>query len=100
MSALISCTNVIASRIAEKKGVAFHDLQIDAHALFDRRGAGLEAEIEVPFPEITLSISVRTNATPEQMTEIQAELGKFCPIAKVIRASGSRITEVWTARPA
>lgn len=99
MAALIACTNVISQKIAHEAGVHFGDMEINATVAFDRRGAMLAEEIDVPFPDITLDIDVATDATPEQMEHIKTELGKFCPIAKVLRGSGSKITENWNARP-
>ena len=99
VASLIGCTNVIGSRVAEKMGLHVEDLRIEANAQFDRRGVMLEEEIDVPFPEISLSISCRTNATPEQVDAWKRDLAKFCPIGKVIRQSGTRLTETWTIEP-
>jgi putative redox protein len=96
MAALIGCTNVISNKIAEGMGVKFHRVDISAAAAFDRRGVTLQAEVDVPFPEITLDINVTTDANQDQIKEIQTELAKFCPIAKVIRGGGSVINENWT----
>lgn len=99
MAALIGCTNVISQRIAHNKGVEFADMTVDVKAQFDRRGASLEEAIAVPFPEITLTITGRSNATPQQIEEIKQDLAKFCPISVVIRAAGTRINEVWNISP-
>lgn len=99
VAALIGCTNVIATRIAEKMGLQVEDMKIDAHALFDRRGVMLEEELDVPFPEIALAISCRTDATPDQLAQWQRDLARFCPVSKVIRGSGTKITETWTVSP-
>lgn len=99
ISALIACTNVISQKIAHDAGVHFGAMEINATVEFDRRGAMLVEEVDVPFPNITLDINVATDATPEQMNHIKTELGKFCPIAKVLRQAGSKITENWNTRP-
>lgn len=99
ISALVGCTNVIGQRIAEKMGLHVEDMQIVADAQFDRRGVMLEEEIAVPFPEVTLTVSCRSNATPEQVEQWQRDLARFCPIAKVIKGSGTRLNEVWNVRP-
>lgn len=99
LAALVGCTNVITQRIAHEMGVTLGAMEIDAKADFDRRGAMLAEEIEVPFPDITLTIDLETDASPDQIERIKADLGRFCPIAKVLRGSGSRIEEIWTARP-
>ena len=99
MASLIGCTNVVATRIAHREGVTFRNLRVDAHAKLDRRGAALETEIDIPFPEVTLRISVDTDATAQQMQFIKAELGRFCPIAKILRAAGTKLHEEWIAKP-
>lgn len=99
MASLIGCTNVISKRIAHKMGVEMGEMNIGLTADFDRRGTMLAEEVETPFNNIVLNIDVATNATPEQLEQIQEDLKKFCPIAKVIRAAGATITENWTTRP-
>ena len=99
VASLIGCTNVITQRIAHGMDVKIGDMKVDAAGKFDRRGVSLEEEIEVPFPSIELNVSIQTDATEDQMNTIRADLQKFCPIAKVIRNSGTEITENWTVTP-
>lgn len=99
MSSLIGCTNVIAKRIAHGMGVEFAEMKIALTADFNRLGTLLQEEVETPFPNITLNIEVATNATPDQMEAIRSDLVKYCPVAKVMRAAGSKITENWTTTP-
>lgn len=97
MASLIACTNVITQRIAARDGVAIESLEVEATARLDRRGAALEQEIQKPFSDIRLVIRIATDATPEQLETIKADLVRFCPIAKVIRGSGVEILEEWIA---
>lgn len=99
MSSLIGCTNVISKRIAHGMGLEMEAMDIQLSARFDRRGTMLQDEIEQPFSNIVMDITVETNATPEQMETIKTDLAKYCPIAKVIRNSGITITENWTVTP-
>lgn len=99
IAALIGCTNVISQRIAHSKGVELHNMTIEAKAQFDRRGVSLEAKVDIPFPEITLLVNARSNATPAQIEEIKRDLAQFCPIGVVLRAAGTKINEVWTITP-
>ena len=99
VAALIGCTNVIGSRIAERMGLHVEDMRIDVKAEFDRRGVMLEEELAVPFPSMTLTISCRSDATPEQLAAWKRDLARFCPLSKVIRGSGTRIDEVWNVAP-
>jgi putative redox protein len=95
MAALVACTNVISNKIAHRMGVELKDMEIDVASAFDRRGVTLQEEVERPFRDMRLAIRVRTNATPEQMKTLQADLRKFCPVAKVIRGAGIELTEDW-----
>jgi putative redox protein len=98
VSALVGCTNVISQRLAHRDGVTFGAMTIAVQGEFDRRGAALEAEVDTPFTRIALTIEVATDATPEQLDRIKTDLGRYCPIAKVIRAAGTVIDETWIAR--
>jgi|TARA_B100000315_G_scaffold259673_1_gene316602 uncharacterized OsmC-like protein len=100
MAALLGCTNTIANRIAHSLEVEFADFHIDMEADFDRRGVSLIEEVDVPFPEIRLSISVKTAATEDQMNEIRSRLSKFCPVAKLFRQAGTNVIETWNVTPA
>ena len=94
-AALIGCTNVISHKIAHKNGVEFQAMKIRLEADFDRRGVTLVHDVAVPFPAMVLHIDVTTSATEAQIRQIQEELAMYCPIAKVIRASGTVLTENW-----
>ena len=95
MASLIGCTNVISKRIADKMGVELGVMDIQLRAKFDRRGTMLEEEIDVPFSSVAMDIEIDTDATEEQMNALKTDLAKFCPIAKVLRGSGVKITENW-----
>jgi uncharacterized OsmC-like protein len=96
MSSLIGCTNVITHRIMEKMGFKINSLDIKSKTLFNKDGVSLIQEVEVPFPEITLDIAISTNASESDLVEVQKQLAMYCPIAKVIRNSGTVINENWT----
>ena len=95
MSSLIGCTNVITHRIMEKMGFKINSLDIKSKTLFNKDGVSLIQEIEVPFPEINLDIAISTNASESDLVEVQKQLAMYCPIAKVIRNSGTVINENW-----
>ena len=95
-AALIGCTNVISHKIAHKNGVEFQAMKVRLEADFDRRGVTLVDDVAVPFPAMVLHIDVTTSATEAQIRQIQEELAMYCPIAKLVRASGTVLTENWT----
>lgn len=99
VAALVGCTNVISHKIAQKNGFELRSMHIAAEVEFDRRGVTLAEEVAVPFPAITLVIDVETAGSEEQMATLRHELSMFCPIAKMVRASGTVLNEVWNVTP-
>ncbi len=95
LASLIGCSNVITHRIAEKQGVKIETLEITADANFDKSGASIIEEIEVPFPEVMLNINIKCNANENQFNNIKKQLKMYCPISKVITNSGTIMTENW-----
>ena len=95
IAGLIGCTNVISHKIAEKNGVKFDAMTIDADVTFDRGGTRLVEDVRVPFPEITLTVNVTTAADDAAIETIKTDLAKFCPLAKVLREAGTNIIEIW-----
>jgi len=95
IASLLGCTNVILNRVAEKNHVEVQALSLAAEVSFNRRGVMLEEEVAVPFPEIRLTINLTTPATELQVERVKADLGKFCPVSKVIRQSGTKLEEIW-----
>lgn len=96
IASLLGCTNVIANRIAEREGLHIERMEVRAEAQFDRRGVMLQEELDTPFPEITLDITVVTDADEAAFDPVKRDLPKYCPVSRVIRGSGARITENWT----
>lgn len=95
LASLIGCTNVILNKIAERDGVAVETLKVDAEATLNRRGTQLQEEVAVSFPAITLVISFYTNADEDKIAGLKADLGRFCPVSKILRQSGTKIEEIW-----
>ena len=85
-------------KIAAKLGVAIQDMAVDLEARFDRKGVNLEIEIDVPIIAITLNIDITTDAPDDAVEIIKSDLRKFCPISKIIRVSGTEITEILTVQ--
>ena len=95
MTALIACTNVIGHKNAHRLGIDLGKVTIDADCKFDRRGVLMEAEIDIPFPEITLTVNCDTPASQDDLTLVGQETDKYCAIAKLFKASGTNLTVNW-----
>ena len=95
MTALIACTNVIGHKCAAKLGVDLGEVSIDADCKFDRRGVLMEEEIDVPFPQITLTVNCITDASQDRLDQVGQDTSKFCAIAKLFSAAGTDLTVNW-----
>ena len=95
MTALIACTNVIGHKNAHRLGIDLGTISIDANCKFDRRGVLMEEEIDVPFPEVTLTVNCETPASQEELTLVGTETAKYCAIAKLFEQSGTNLTVNW-----
>ena len=95
MTALIACTNVIGHKNAHRLGIDLGEISIDANCKFDRRGVLMEEEIDVPFPEITLTVKCTTPASQEELDLVGVETAKYCAIAKLFAAAGTDLTVNW-----
>ena len=95
LSSLMGCTNVVGHRLAHRMGIVLENMHIDFVCQLDRRGAALETAVAIPFVEIHMDIHVKTAASPAQIDTLKMELSKFYPIAVMLRAPGTRLTETW-----
>jgi len=95
IAALAGCTNVIGHKCADKNEVEVISLDINIDTEFDRRGVLLMEEVEVPFPKVTMNIDLVTPSPDEAVEAMKRDLAKFCPLAKVMRHSGTIVEEVW-----
>ncbi|WP_299657272.1 OsmC family protein [uncultured Tateyamaria sp.] len=95
MTALIACTNVIGHKNAHRLGIDLGTIVIDANCKFDRRGVLMEEEIDVPFPEITLTVNCNGPASQAELTRVGEETAKYCAIAKLFDAAGTDLTVNW-----
>jgi len=95
MTSLIACTNVIGHKNAHRLGIDLGEITIDAVCKFDRRGVLMEEEIDVPFPEVVLTVNCKTTASQEELDLVGSETAKFCAIAKMFEAAGTDLTVNW-----
>lgn len=95
LTARIACTNVISHKNAARLGVDLGKVTIDADCKFDRRDVLMEAEIDVPFPEITLTVNCDTRASRDELARVGTETAKNCAIAKLFEAAGTILTVNW-----
>ncbi|MDA8584859.1 OsmC family protein [Rhodobacteraceae bacterium] len=93
---LAGCTHVISNKLAMANDVVIEDMEIDIVTTMDSRGTRLIEPIDVPFPKVIINITATMTGHPENITEIVVKLKEHCAVAKMLRQSGSDVTENWT----
>jgi len=89
IASLLGCTNVIANKCADKLNIDIGHLKIDVSYDFDRRGATLSEEIDLPFPKLVLTVTSGGSATDAELQQVAAEVNKYCPISKLFKQAGA-----------
>ncbi len=100
LASLLACSNVISHKIAAKNNIDIQHIDFEIDAEFNRLGVTLQDEIDVPFPEILLTIKLKTSASEQELDILKQDLPRFCPVAKVFSQSGSKITTKWLVNQA
>ncbi len=95
LAALIGCTNVIGHKNAHRLGIDLGDVTIDADCKFDRRGVLMEEEIDIPFPEISLTVNCSGPASEADLARVGEETAKYCAISKLFEAAGTKLEVNW-----
>lgn len=95
LGALVSCTNVIARRIAHEMNIDLTFRRIGCVGHLDHRGIDMEAEVLVPFPKIELTIEATTSASEAEMDTLRRQLKVRCPMAVILTQAGTIIDDTW-----
>lgn len=98
LAALMSCTHVIARRIAYERGLDLSFLAMRCLGLLDHRGIDRVADVPVPFPTIELEIEARTTMDDAALDSLKDELEARCPMSVILRQAGTRIVQRWTVQ--
>ncbi len=93
--ALVACTNVISHKVAKRNDINLMSYKITLDAGFNRHGVMLKEEVDLPFPDMKLTIEVTTDASDEKMATLAKELAMYCPISKMIVAAGTELETEW-----
>lgn len=96
LGALMSCTHVIARRIAHERGIDLSFKKMTCIGHLDHRGIDKEANVPVPFPIIEIAITARTDMGESDLASFRQELEQRCPMSVILRQAGTEIVQNWT----
>lgn len=93
---LVGCTHVISNKLAAANGVTFTSMDIDIDVTMDSHGTRLINPIDVPFPSVTLNITVEFEGPREGAVRVTELLKDHCAVSKMLQESGTEVIENWT----
>jgi len=92
---LSGCTHVISNKLAAANGITFSDMDIDIAVTMDSHGTRLINPIDVPFPEVTLTITANYEGPSAGAMQVVRKLRAHCAVSKMLQESGTRVVENW-----
>ncbi|CUH68064.1 OsmC-like protein [Thalassovita gelatinovora] len=92
---LVGCTHVISNKLAAANGVTFTAMDIDIAVTMDSHGTRLVHPIDVPFPDVTLTINADFEGPRESAVRVTQILRDYCAVSKMLQESGTKVVENW-----
>jgi uncharacterized OsmC-like protein len=85
LEALVACAGVTLNAVATALAIELRDATIHAEGDLDFRGTlGVSKEVPVGFQDIRLSISLDTDATPEQVANLVRLTERYCVVYQTL----------------
>ena len=72
------------------------DLKISSSGLVDQRGLFGTADVSPHFQSVEVAVTMATSAPSTELTALQREVLKRCPVYNLIRDSKARISVTWS----
>jgi len=87
---------VVLQRIAKSRGLQLDSIDARVMIAWNPRAiAGLDKTAEpTPFEAVS-DITIKTNATPDELEALKADYLRRCPLYNLFRKSGCRMVENW-----
>ena len=71
LSSYLACLNVISHLIADEMGIRLDDMSMALDAEFDTGGVSTQSPTTLPFPNLTLTANVTSDANDTQPAQLQ-----------------------------
>jgi len=86
LEALVACAGVTLSAVATALAIPLADAELSAEGDLDFRGTlGVSKEVPVGFKAIRLNLSVKTEATSEQLESLLKLTERYCVVYQTLR---------------
>ena len=95
LSSYLACLNVISHLIADAMGIRLDDMSMALDAKFDTNGVSTQMPTTLPFPNLTLTVNVTSDANDTQLAQLQSDLYLRCPVTVIFTEAGTKIDATW-----
>ena len=86
LEALVACAGVTLRAVATSLDIELRSAQVTAEGDLDFRGTlGVDKQVPVGFRDIRLSISLETDASPEQQATLLRLTERYCVVLQTLR---------------
>lgn len=86
LQALVACSGVTLNAVATAMGITLRDARLRVEGDLDFRGTlGVAKEAPVGFTQIRLTISLDTDATPEQIQKLVQLTERYCVVYQTLK---------------
>ena len=86
LQALVACSGVTLNAVATAMGITLRDARLRVEGDLDFRGTlGVVKDAPVGFTQIRLTISLDTNATPEQVQKLIQLTERYCVVYQTLK---------------
>jgi uncharacterized OsmC-like protein len=100
LGSLNGCVSVVVETVAKELGVPIVALATHATGTLDLRGFAGTADVSPHFQHLTLTLELTTDASEDQLAELEAQVLRRCPIFNLIKDAGVDIRDEWIVRAA
>ena len=95
LSSYLACLNVISHLIADEMAIRLDDMSMALDAEFDTNGVSTRTPTILPFPNLKLTVNVKSDASDAQLEHLKAELYARCPVTVILTQAGTKIDATW-----
>lgn len=100
LGSLNGCVSVVVETIAQELGITVEALSTHATGSIDLRGFLGTADVSPHFQQLTLTLTLTTDAPESDLAELRAQVLRRCPVFNLVRDAGVDLREVWEIVPA
>lgn len=99
LASLCACTNVTASRMAEKLRFRYSALEMAAEGELDTRGRRGLADVPVHYRAVRLRVAITTDEPANRVERLAQLVARYCPVDTLMRPVVPDFEVTWERKP-